>query len=112
MLDSFDVPKPVVTPLAERDPKEGLLMSEPVRMHEWADGMELPRWLSTERKHPTWWRRLFWLQDSEPMPDDHDRLHVIGILEKDIYGEVISSTVRDHLERCWYDPRVTEWVPM
>lgn len=106
-----------VTPLSKRDPKEGLMTihepEPPIKMHEWAEGMELPRWLSVFREPPRWWRRIGLTrfdQDSWPMPDAHDRLHVIGILEKEIYGEVLSSEVRDHLEGCWYDPRIMEWV--
>jgi hypothetical protein len=34
----------------------------------------------------------------------HDCLHFIADLERDIYGEVMSESVKDHVAGCRYDP--------
>jgi hypothetical protein len=55
----------------------------PVRMHEWARGMDLPAWLSPSRQPVRygWLRRIATLglrQPELPWPDAHDHIHVVG----------------------------------
>lgn len=67
---------------------------------------DVPRHLSALNPLPPkkwWWVPGFYDAETGERTH-HDVVHVIAGLEMYIYGEVVSDSVRDHVDECWYDP--------
>jgi hypothetical protein len=48
--------------------------------------------------------RGWWPRRKPKQPSHHDVIHFIANAERDVYGQVVSDSVRDHVEECLYDP--------
>jgi len=79
--------------------------------------VNIPRWLSTERRRPTWWRQVLALGSQPPWPTGHDRLHIIALLERELLGQVLTVEAIRHVHPmqggegdCAYDPRMVKWA--